>query len=141
MTGDGMNSLILRTATRLLIAVLLLFSVFLLLRGHDLPGGGFIGGLVAASALALYSIAYGPAQAARLLRVRPRRVIGVGLVTASLAGVMAGLVGRDFLTGLWWIVPAFGTEVKLSTPLLFDIGVYLVVVGVILTMLFAMEEH
>ena len=139
--GGGMNSLILRTATRLLIAVLLLFSVFLLLRGHDLPGGGFIGGLVAASALALYSIAYGPAQAARLLRVRPRRVIGVGLATASLAGVAGAFAGRDFLTGLWWIFPAFGTEVKLSTPLLFDIGVYLVVVGVILTMLFAMEEH
>ena len=136
-----MNSLILRTATRLLIAVLLLFSVFLLLRGHDLPGGGFIGGLVAASALALYAIAYGPAAASRLLRLRPRQLMGIGLVTASAAGLMAAFAGRDFLTGLWWIFPAFGTEVKLSTPLLFDIGVYLVVIGVILTMLFSLEEH
>ena len=136
-----MSSLILRTTTRLLIAVLLLFSVFLLLRGHDLPGGGFIGGLVAASALALYAIAYGADAAARLLRLKPQRVIGLGLVTASAAGVMAALAGRDFLTGLWWIFPAFGTEVKLSTPLLFDVGVYLVVIGVVLTMLFALEEH
>jgi multicomponent Na+:H+ antiporter subunit B len=136
-----MSSLILRTTTRLLIAVLLLFSVFLLLRGHDLPGGGFIGGLVAASALALYAIAYGAEAAARLLRLSPRRVIGIGLVTASAAGAMAALAGRDFLTGLWWIFPAFGTEIKLSTPLLFDVGVYLVVIGVVLTMLFALEEH
>lgn len=136
-----MSSLILRTTTRLLIAVLLLFSVFLLLRGHDLPGGGFIGGLVAASALALYAIAYGADAAARLLRLKPQRVIGLGLVAASAAGVMAALAGRDFLTGLWWIFPAFGTEVKLSTPLLFDVGVYLVVIGVVLTMLFALEEH
>jgi len=136
-----MSSLILRTTTRLLIAVLLLFSVFLLLRGHDLPGGGFIGGLVAASALALYAIAYGADAAARLLRLKPQRVIGLGLVAASAAGAMAALAGRDFLTGLWWIFPAFGTEVKLSTPLLFDVGVYLVVIGVVLTMLFALEEH
>jgi multicomponent Na+:H+ antiporter subunit B len=135
------SSLILRTTTRLLIAVLLLFSLFLLLRGHDLPGGGFIGGLVAASALALYAIANGAEAAARLLRLEPRRIIGLGLVTAAGAGVLAAFAGRDFLTGLWWIFPAFGTEVKLSTPLLFDVGVYLVVIGVVLTMLFALEEH
>lgn len=136
-----MNSLILRTTTRLLIAVLLLFSVFLLLRGHDLPGGGFIGGLVAAAALALYAIANGPAAAARLLRIRPRHVIGIGLVTASAASLLSAFAGRDFLTGLWWIFTAFGTEIKLSTPLLFDIGVYFVVIGVVLTMIFALEEH
>lgn len=136
-----MNSLILRTATRLLIAVLLLLSVFMLFRGHDLPGGGFIGGLVAASALALYAIAYGSDAAAELLRISPRRLMGIGLSTATVAGLAAAPAGRELLTGLWWIRDLGALEIKLSTPLLFDIGVYLVVVGVILTMLFALEEH
>lgn len=136
-----MNSLILRTATRLLIAVLLLLSVFLLLRGHDLPGGGFIGGLVAASALALYAIAYGHEAAAKLLRVSPQLVMGLGLAVSLIAGLAAALVGREVLTGLWWIRDIGPFELKLSTPLVFDIGVYLVVIGVVLTMLFALEEH
>lgn len=136
-----MNSLILRTATRLLIAVLLLFSVFLLLRGHDLPGGGFIGGLVAAAAIALYSIAYGASEAAGMLRLPPRIIMGVGLIVSTLAGLLAALAGRDFLTALWWIRDVGPFEIKLSTPLLFDVGVYLVVIGVVLTMLFSLEEH
>ncbi len=136
-----MNSLILRTATRLLIAVLLLLSVFLLLRGHDLPGGGFIGGLVAASALALYAIAYGYEAAAKLLRVPPQLVMGLGLAMSLTAGLAGALVGREVLTGLWWIRDLGRFELKLSTPLMFDIGVYLVVIGVVLTMLFALEEH
>ncbi len=136
-----MNSLILRTATRLLITVLLLFSVFLLLRGHDLPGGGFIGGLVAASALALYAIAYGHEAAEKLLRVRPQVVMGLGLAVSLTAGLASALVGREVLTGLWWIRDVGQFQLKLSTPLVFDIGVYLVVIGVVLTMLFALEEH
>lgn len=136
-----MNSLILRTATRLLIAVLLLLSVFLLLRGHDLPGGGFIGGLVAASALALYAIAYGHEAAAKLLRVPPQLVMGVGLAFSLAAGLAGALVGREVLTGLWWISDLGRFELKLSTPLVFDVGVYLVVIGTVLTMLFALEEH
>jgi multicomponent Na+:H+ antiporter subunit B len=136
-----MNSVILRTATRLLIGLLLLFSIFLLLRGHDLPGGGFIGGLVAASAIALYGLAFGPGAAADALRASPRQVIGAGLIVASVAGALSLLVGRDFLTGLWFVRDLGAYTLKLSTPLLFDVGVYLVVIGVVLTMVFALEEH
>lgn len=136
-----MNSLILRTATRLLIAVLLLLSLFLLFRGHDLPGGGFIGGLVAAAAIALYAIAYGAEAAYGLLRLPPRTLMGVGLAAASVAGGLAAFAGAPFLTGLWWIRDIGPITVKLSTPLLFDVGVYLVVIGVVLTMLFSLEEH
>ena len=135
-----MTSLILRTATRLLLAVLLLFSVFLLLRGHDLPGGGFIGGLVAASALALYALAFGSSAAATLLPVGPRPLMGVGLSAAALAGLLAAFAGRPFLTGLWFVQDFGGYTLKLSTPLLFDVGVYLVVVGVVLTMVFGLED-
>ncbi len=136
-----MNSVILRTATQLLITVLLLLSVFLLLRGHDLPGGGFIGGLVAASALALYAIANGLAAASRLLRVRPQALIGVGLALGVGAGFLALLAGEGYLTGQWWIGSFAGQEVKVSSPLVFDVGVYLVVLGVVLTMVFALEER
>jgi multicomponent Na+:H+ antiporter subunit B len=136
-----MNSLILRTTTQLLITVLLLFSVFLLLRGHDLPGGGFLGGLMAATALALYAIANGLVEARALLRVPPQSLIGSGLGAAVVAGLWALTTGDPFLTGLWWVVPLGAQELKLSTVLLFDIGVYLVVVGVVLTMLFALEER
>ncbi len=135
-----MNSLILRTTTQLLIAILLLFSVFLMLRGHDLPGGGFIGGLVAAAAVALYVIAFGAGAAEELVRVQPRGLLAVGLLVAVVAGLAGVLGGEPFLSGLWLIrdVPG-GAELKLSTVLLFDVGVYLVVVGSVLTMLFALE--
>lgn len=136
-----MNSVILRSATSLLIALLLLFSVFLLFRGHDLPGGGFIGGLLAASAVALYAIAYGHPAAVKLLRVPPQALIGWGLALGVGAGFLAALQGEPYFTGQWLIVTLAGVEWKLSSPLVFDVGVYLVVVGVVLTMVFALEER
>lgn len=135
------RSLILRTTTRPIILVLLLISVFLLLRGHDLPGGGFIGGLVAAAAVALFAIAFGPRAAARLLRWRPEQLIGWGMAAAVAAGLLGMLFGRPFLTGLWWIIPVGDQELKLSTPLLFDVGVYLVVIGVVLRFVLSLEER
>jgi multicomponent Na+:H+ antiporter subunit B len=135
------NSLILASATRILIPILVLFSLFLLVRGHDLPGGGFIGGLMAASAIAVHAIANGLGAAKRLLRASPRQLMAVGLGLAIVAGLMGSAVGRPFLTGLWWIVPLGERTLKLSTPLLFDVGVYLVVIGMFLAMLFALEER
>jgi multicomponent Na+:H+ antiporter subunit B len=135
------NSLILRTTTRPIIVVLLLISVFLLLRGHDLPGGGFIGGLVAAAAVGLYAITFGAGAAASLLRVRPANLIGWGMAATVVAGLLAMLLGRPFLTGLWWVIAVGDQELKLSTPLLFDIGVYMVVVGVVLTFILSLEER
>ena len=67
-----MNSLLLRTAARFLVTLLLLFSIFLLLRGHNEPGGGFVGGLVAAGAFALYGLASNVVEARRALRVDTR---------------------------------------------------------------------
>lgn len=137
-----MNSLILRTATQLLITILLLLSVFLMLRGHDFPGGGFIGGLVGAAAVALYAIAFGHTGARVILRLEPRALIGAGLVAAVAAGLLSLFFGDPFLTGQWWIVElGAGAQLKLSTPLLFDVGVYLVVIGTVLMMVFALEER
>ena len=89
-----MNSPIFRTAARLLMPLLLLFSVFLLLRGHNEPGGGFVGGLVAAAAFALYGIAFGVQRARQALLVKPMTLLGVGLLIALLSGLPAVLVAN-----------------------------------------------
>lgn len=136
-----MNSLILRTGTRLLVTLMLLFSLFLLWRGHNLPGGGFIGGLFAASAFALHAIAFSPAEARQILRVDPRTLCGVGLVAACFAGLIGLGLGDPFMTGKWIELPTGGDPLKLGTPLIFDIGVYLVVIGFTLTTLLTIEEE
>ncbi len=132
-------SLLLRIATRHLFPLLLLFSLYLLLRGHNAPGGGFVGGLTAAAAFALYLLAFGTAAARQRLRVDPRLVIGGGLLIAGVSGLPAVAGTLPFLTGVWADAPvpligAFGT------PLVFDVGVYLVVLGIVLLMLFTLSE-
>ena len=134
-----MKSLILRTATLYLLPLMLLFSLFLLYRGHNEPGGGFVGGLVAAAAFSIYTLAFGPQAAQQALRVPPGMLIGLGLLTAALSGTPALLLGRPFMEGVWipWSIPAIG---KVGTPLIFDIGVYLVVFGVTLTFVYGLAE-
>jgi multicomponent Na+:H+ antiporter subunit B len=136
-----MTSLILRTATRLILPLALLLSVFLLVRGHNAPGGGFIGGLVAAAAFALYAMGSGVAAARRLLRIDPHLLIGAGLLMALGSGVAALVVGQPFMAGLWTelIVPGLET-LKVGTPLIFDLGVYVLVVGVVLMILLTLAE-
>lgn len=134
-------SIILRATGHVLLPLLLLFSVFLLLRGHNAPGGGFIGGLVAAAAIALYVFSLGVAAARRLLGASPQVVFGVGLLIAVLSAVPSALLGKAFFTGLWASieVPGFGL-LKLGTPLLFDVGVYLTVIGFALTIVLTLAE-
>jgi multicomponent Na+:H+ antiporter subunit B len=136
-----MNSLIMKTTARFLMPFLLLFSIFLFVRGHNEPGGGFTGGLVAAAAFALNSIAFGSREARRVLRVEPRQLIGAGLLTALSSGIIALVSGQAFLTGIWIYIdlPNQG-RVDIGSPLLFDLGVYLVVMGVALAFIFNLEE-
>lgn len=135
-----MRSLILSAAARVLFPLLLLFSVFLLFRGHNEPGGGFVGGLVAATAYALLALTGGTEAARRLLPARPQLLVGVGLLAALAAGVVGLAAGRPFLTGLWgdMLLPVVG---KPGTPVLFDTGVYLTVLGVVLLILFTLQEE
>lgn len=138
--GNTSPSLILLTAIRYLVPVLLLFSLFLLTRGHNEPGGGFVGGLVAGAAFALYAIAHTVHQARRLLRFPPRTLIGAGLLIAGGSGLIPLLFQRPFLTGIWTEVdfPILG---KIGTPGIFDIGVYFAVLGVILQIIFELMEE
>ena len=137
-----MSSLILSATARFLLPLMAMFSVFLLLRGHNWPGGGFAGGLVAAAAVALSALAYSAPAARRVLRVDPRTVVGAGLVVALSAAVLSLALGQPLMTGQWVTVrPPAMPEVHLGTPLLFDAGVYLVVVGVTLTAILALAEE
>ena len=136
-----MNTLIFRTAAPFLTALVLLFSVFVLLRGHNEPGGGFIGGLIAASALAIYGIACGVTAVRRAIVFHPLSIAGFGLLAATIAGILSLLAGVPFMTGLWIYPHLFGVEVPLSTVMLFDTGVYLVVVGAITSIALALEER
>ncbi len=136
-----MNTLIFRTAAPFLTALMLLFSVFVLLRGHNEPGGGFIGGLIAASALAIYGIACGVTAVRRAIFFHPLTIAGFGLAAATIAGIVSIFAGVPFMTGLWIYPRLFGIELPLSTVMLFDTGVYLVVVGTITSIALALEER
>jgi multicomponent Na+:H+ antiporter subunit B len=137
------RSLILRITTRLLVPILLLFSIFMLLRGHNLPGGGFVGGLVAGSAFVLYALAVGVDGARDVLRIEPRTLLGTGMAFTVGAGLLALVTGHAFLQSLWLKVPLPGLDepLKLGSTLIFDIGVMFAVVGTVLLMVFSVEDR
>lgn len=134
-----MNTIILQIASRYTLPLLLLFSVFILLRGHYLPGGGFVGGLVASIALVLHAFANGINKTRDLVKIHPGFLMPVGLTTSLLSGLFPMFLGKPFMTGIWYPekVAVIGS---LGTALFFDIGVYLVVVGATLTIIFSIIE-
>ena len=135
-----MTSSILQTATRVLMPLLLLFAVFLFLRGHNQPGGGFVGGLVVASSVVLYGIAFGVDAGRRVLLLKPWTFLGVGLLVALSSGLLSVVRGQPFMTAQWTELPIGATPVAIGTPLMFDVGVFLAVIGVVLTIVFTLTE-
>jgi len=137
-----MSTLIFRTFAPGLAALMVMFSIFVLLRGHNEPGGGFIGGLIAASAFAIYGISNGVENVRRALYFRPLAISATGVLLAAVSGLPALFQAKPYLTGLWWF-PTLGEEVKLalSTPLIFDVGVWLGVVGAVLAIALALEDE
>lgn len=125
-----MNMVVLHTLARMMAPVLLLFSLVLTLRGHDQPGGGFVGGLLVTAAFTLRLVAHDQPPLRRRLWAEPPRLAVAGLLVVLGSGVPALVKGRPFLTGLWTQVPLpGGGSLKLGTPQLFDVGVYLLVAG------------
>ena len=134
------SSPILQAATRILSALLVVFSLFMLVRGHDAPGGGFIGGLIAAAAFSLLAMSHGVATARRALRLAPETVAALGVATALAAGTLPLFFGEAPFAALWlFLGGAKGTGLPLSTVLMFDFGVWLVVLGAVLSLVFALE--
>jgi len=134
------SSLILLAAVRVLMPLLLLYAFFLLWRGHNAPGGGFVGGLVAASAFVLYSLTAGVEASRRALRVHPSTLLNLGLGVALVSGLPGTVLHGSFMTALWGTLGAGEAALTLGTPLLFDVGVFLAVMGVVLTIVFTLAE-
>lgn len=123
-----------------MLPILMLFSIFILLRGHYHPGGGFVGGLIASIAFVLHGFTNGTDATLRLLRIHPGTLIPIGLGLSALSMLAPVLIGLPAMTGLWFEepLPVIG---MVGSALFFDIGVYLVVVGVVLTILFTISAY
>lgn len=135
-----MNTLIFRTMAPLIVAIMLVFSVYICLRGHNEPGGGFIGGLIAAAAIAVLGMAQGAAETRRALRLDPLAIAGFGVFIAALSGLVSIFTQTPFMTSQWLYLQLGDTSVPLSTPMVFDIGVYLVVFGTISAVALGLED-
>jgi multicomponent Na+:H+ antiporter subunit B len=134
-----MKSLIFKTASTYLLPLLLLFSIFILLRGHYLPGGGFVGGLMASIAFLIHSFAFGLKETQHIIRINPGFLMPIGLVLAVAAAIAPFFIGGPVLMGLWFEEP-FKFIGIVGSALLFDIGVYLVVIGATLTIMFSITD-
>lgn len=132
-----MSSQILQLAAKYLKPMLLVLSIFVLYRGHNLPGGGFIGGLLAASGYILYMMAFGAKTTLDKMWIKPFALMAVGLTVALASGLFGPFLGEMFMAGKWFSL--FG--VKLGTPTLFDVGVYLTVIAVMLVIMIAIFEN
>lgn len=130
------RSVILDVCVRAEFHTLVLISLYLLFAGHNQPGGGFAGGLVASCAFCLLFVAGGEASVQRVLKVPPTTFLGVGMLCSVVTGMVSLVLGHEFLESTIWKVdlPVLGT-VKASSVLFFDIGVYLVVLGMVLLLL------
>lgn len=115
---------------------MLVVSLYVLYRGHNEPGGGFVGGLLAAAGFATLALSQGIEAARRALRIEPMVLLGVGILAAVASGLPGLLLDGSFLTHQWAV---FG-DFHLGTTLLFDIGVYLVVLGGILSLVLRFYE-
>jgi multicomponent Na+:H+ antiporter subunit A len=138
----GKESAILEIAARVMLPLLIVLSIAVLLRGHQEPGGGFIGGLMFSSAFILYAMAFGVRQTKKLIYIEPLTLIALGLFTALISGVPAMFQDQAYQTG-WWGTFFLSTpfEFKLGTPILFDVGVYLTVAGMLMQVMFSIMEE
>ena len=134
-----MNAIVLRTASNYLLPLLLLFSIFILLRGHYLPGGGFVGGLIAAIAFVLHAFANGLERTKKLLKIHPGFIMPFGLAISLLSALSPIVTNKPFMTGIWAseAIPVIG---YIGSTLFFDLGIYFTVLGVTLTIIFTISE-
>lgn len=136
-----MRNIILEKIARLFLRVMAVFAILLLLRGHNKPGGGFIAGIILATGFILYGMVYGSSAIERILIFNTRKWMGVGLLLVFVAAVIPVFMGLPPLTGLWYVdqLPLMG-ELHLGTPLLFDTGIFIGVIGVILSIVITIME-
>ena len=136
-----MPSLIFVTTARFFFVLMLVVSVYILFRGHNEPGGGFIGGLIASAGFAVLALALGVDLARRRLWLHPVVVMGTGLVLAIASGLPGAWLNGSFLTHQWTELPLGFTKLKIGTTMIFDLGVYLTVLGGVLAFLVRVQQQ
>jgi multicomponent Na+:H+ antiporter subunit A len=139
--GARRSVLVLAFASPLFFWLLAVLSVIVLLRGHNEIGGGFVGGLTAALAFAIVALTHGVHRAREKLRCHPLTLVGAGLLLAVASGLPGLVVYGDYLRHIWIELTVFGVPVKQGTTLLFDLGVYLAVLGTVLAFLFGLTRE
>lgn len=134
-----MRTIILSTAIKLLMPLFIIFSLYLLFRGHNDPGGGFIGGLIGSIGFVFYAMAYGAETTIRKFKINTFKLISIGLFLSAISGVVSVFFGDVFLLARWedYYLPIIGRP---GTPILFDVGVYILVIGIVLKITFTMSE-
>lgn len=135
------NDIILQTTTKVVLFIIVLFSIHIFFAGHYTPGGGFVGGLLASGAIVLMLLAFDMKTVAKILPVNYIYMIAVGLLFSIGTGTGALLFNAPFLTHTYTYadLPVLG-EMTLTTASLFDLGVFLVVVGVTMTIIQTIGE-
>ncbi len=135
------HPLMMVVVTRVLMPIAIVVGLYIFLRGHNEPGGGFVAGLVIAIALLMQYMASGFAWTQERQRIEYHTMIGLGVVIAAATGVGAWLLGRPFLTSAYAYVhlPPI-EEFELATAMLFDLGVFLTVLGAVMLMLYSLSR-
>ncbi len=136
-----MTTLIAKTVSKVCVPIIILFSISLLLAGHDNPGGGFIGGVMFASAISLFYVVFGVDHIESIYKNHWDKWFAVGLLLATITGIGIMLLGYNFLRSAYVSAtfPLIG-EISIISTIFFDIGVYLVVIGGILHIFKEMGE-
>ena len=136
-----MNSVILQIASKYVKWVLVLFAMIALYRGHNSPGGGFIGGLLVGLSVIFSSFAFDAQKSKDVLIIQPEGYIALGLLLVFISILPGFFLKQIFMAGVWTSIPLpFGGEIKLGTPFLFDIGVFFAVIGVTLLFFFTLSS-
>lgn len=134
-----MTEIYLRLVNLILTPLIILVAILLFLRGHDLPGGGFIAGLLVAAALELTILSRGATVTREQYGPWLVPLVGLGLVVAVIAALL-GIYGGGFFHGMWLEFYLGGDKIKIGTPQMFDLGVMLVVIGMAVTYLLRLSE-
>lgn len=136
-----MNSIILQLAAKYLRPVIIIFSIYVLLRGHNAPGGGFIGGLLAAAGILFYAMAFNTSRISKFSILRPKLFLIIGGILLLISTVAGFFNGDEILTATWGEFDLWLVRVKLGTPILFDIGIYFLVLGALLLITLTILEE
>jgi multicomponent Na+:H+ antiporter subunit B len=136
-----MNLNILQYAEKPIRWLLIIISIVALLRGHNYPGGGFIGGLLAGLAIVFQSLAYDVETVRKKMKLSPQSFIGIGLAIAAISLLPSIIGGAELMQAYWVKLQITESYVlKLGTPLVFDIGIFFSVIGIVLMFIFNLSK-